>query len=107
MKVAGLIIGLILAVYFFQLKSAADLAVCLDCLNQRTRLTGARPRTEASSVTCKLQGSTRLPAFSMDGDFIIGGSFSLHAYMHTVYNNYTSMPEAVKCKGRSVKAVCG
>lgn len=89
MKVAGLIIGLILAVYFFQLKSAADWAVCLDCLNQRTRLTGARPRTEASSVTCKLQGSTRLPAFSMDGDFIIGGSFSLHAYMHTVYNNYT------------------
>ncbi|CAI5693452.1 unnamed protein product [Oreochromis niloticus] len=35
----------------------------------------------------------------MDGDFIIGGSFSLHAYMDTFYNNYSSIPKPVKCKG--------
>ncbi|XP_030599484.1 extracellular calcium-sensing receptor-like [Archocentrus centrarchus] len=35
----------------------------------------------------------------MDGDFIIRGSFALHAYMNTIYSNYTSMPESVKCKG--------
>uniref|UniRef100_I3JXZ0 G-protein coupled receptors family 3 profile domain-containing protein n=1 Tax=Oreochromis niloticus TaxID=8128 RepID=I3JXZ0_ORENI len=52
-------------------------------------------------MKCKLQGSTRLPAFSKDGDLVIGGAFSLHAYTHTVYNDYTIIPEPVKCKGRS------
>lgn len=99
METAGLTIGLILAVYFFQLNSVIVLAVCLDCLNYRNRFTAAHAGT---SVNCKLQGSTRLPAFSMDGDFIIGGSFSLHAYMDTFYNNYSSIPKPVKCKGRSV-----
>ncbi|XP_012772541.4 extracellular calcium-sensing receptor-like [Maylandia zebra] len=36
----------------------------------------------------------------MDGDFVIGGVFSLHTYAHTVYNDYTIIPEPVKCKGR-------
>lgn len=102
METAGLTIGLILAVYFFQLNSVIVLAVCLDCLNYRNRFTAAHAGTLVSSVNCKLQGSTHLPAFSMDGDFIIGGSFSLHAYMDTFYNNYSSIPKPVKCKGRSV-----
>uniref|UniRef100_A0A3Q0T2X1 G-protein coupled receptors family 3 profile domain-containing protein n=1 Tax=Amphilophus citrinellus TaxID=61819 RepID=A0A3Q0T2X1_AMPCI len=55
--------------------------------------------TVALSINCKLQGSTRLPAFSMDGDFIIGGAFSIHHYMQTVNHNYTAMPEPVRCIG--------
>ncbi|XP_005952569.2 extracellular calcium-sensing receptor-like [Haplochromis burtoni] len=35
----------------------------------------------------------------MDGDYIIGGIFSIHSYIHTVDSNYTTMPEPVRCKG--------
>ncbi|XP_019223001.1 extracellular calcium-sensing receptor [Oreochromis niloticus] len=92
-----LVTGLVLAVCLFHLNTA--LAVCLDDLSQRTMLTGAKVGTVESSVNCKLQGSTRPPAFSKDGDFIIGGAFSLHSYTQTAYNNYTNMPAPVKCKG--------
>ncbi|KAL2095671.1 hypothetical protein ACEWY4_007819 [Coilia grayii] len=50
-------------------------------------------------VTCRLQGSTKFPAFSKDGDFVIGGIFSIHYYMHTVQHNYTRVPEPLKCTG--------
>lgn len=95
-----LIICLVLAVCLFHLNTA--LAVCLDDLSQRAMLTGAKVGTVESSVNCKLQGSTRPPAFSKDGDFIIGGTFSLHSYTQTAYNKYTNMPTPVKCKGRLV-----
>ncbi|XP_067364023.1 extracellular calcium-sensing receptor-like [Channa argus] len=36
----------------------------------------------------------------MDGDYVIGGVFSIHMYMDTVKHNYTTMPEALKCTGR-------
>ncbi|XP_027136479.1 extracellular calcium-sensing receptor [Larimichthys crocea] len=36
----------------------------------------------------------------MDGDYVIGGVFSIHTYKQTVTHNYTSMPEPVKCRGR-------
>ncbi|KAM9359523.1 extracellular calcium-sensing receptor-like [Symphorus nematophorus] len=36
----------------------------------------------------------------MDGDYIIGGVFSVHTYMQTVKHNYTTMPEPLKCTGR-------
>uniref|UniRef100_A0A3Q3GHK5 Extracellular calcium-sensing receptor-like n=1 Tax=Labrus bergylta TaxID=56723 RepID=A0A3Q3GHK5_9LABR len=55
--------------------------------------------TGATSVKCQLQGVTRPPAFSMDGDYIIGGVFSIHYYMHTVKHNYTSLPEPLRCTG--------
>ncbi|XP_030008322.1 extracellular calcium-sensing receptor-like [Sphaeramia orbicularis] len=58
--------------------------------------------TKATSVKCKLQGNTHLPAFSMDGDYIIGGVFTIHQYMHTEVHDYTSMPEPLRCTG-SVK----
>ncbi|XP_032401807.1 extracellular calcium-sensing receptor-like [Xiphophorus hellerii] len=50
--------------------------------------------------TCSLQGAARLPAFSMDGDYVIGGVFSIHNSMHTVENNYTTAPESPSCSGR-------
>ncbi|XP_060928497.1 extracellular calcium-sensing receptor-like [Limanda limanda] len=39
------------------------------------------------------------PAFSMDGDYVVGGVFSIHYYMNTVRYNYTTMPEPLRCTG--------
>uniref|UniRef100_A0A671U4Z4 G-protein coupled receptors family 3 profile domain-containing protein n=1 Tax=Sparus aurata TaxID=8175 RepID=A0A671U4Z4_SPAAU len=36
----------------------------------------------------------------MDGDYAIGGVFSIHRYMHAVMHNYTMMPEPLRCTGR-------
>uniref|UniRef100_A0AAQ4NPJ4 G-protein coupled receptors family 3 profile domain-containing protein n=1 Tax=Gasterosteus aculeatus aculeatus TaxID=481459 RepID=A0AAQ4NPJ4_GASAC len=44
-----------------------------------------------SSGECKLQGATRQPAISMDGDYVVGGVFSIHYYTYTVKNNYTTI----------------
>ncbi|XP_070825795.1 extracellular calcium-sensing receptor-like [Chaetodon trifascialis] len=35
----------------------------------------------------------------MDGDYNIGGVFSIHNYMKTVKHNYTTMPEPQRCRG--------
>uniref|UniRef100_A0A8C7GGC9 Extracellular calcium-sensing receptor-like n=1 Tax=Oncorhynchus kisutch TaxID=8019 RepID=A0A8C7GGC9_ONCKI len=51
------------------------------------------------SIRCRLQGTPRPPAFSQDGDFVIGGVFSMHYYMHTVDHSYTSLPEPLQCTG--------
>lgn len=59
--------------------------------------------TEASSVVCKVQGSPRLPVFSKDGDYVIGGLFSIHYNMEAVKHNYTALPESLKCMGRLVR----
>ena len=72
------------------LKQSADLT------QERT---GAEVSTEASSVKCKLQATNRQPAFSVDGDNVIRGVFSIHTYMHTVNHNYTTKPEPQRCKG--------
>ncbi|XP_037533477.1 extracellular calcium-sensing receptor-like [Nematolebias whitei] len=39
----------------------------------------------------------------MDGDFVIGGVFSLHNKLLTVTNNYTTKPEPLRCTGRLVR----
>ncbi|XP_035984795.1 extracellular calcium-sensing receptor-like [Fundulus heteroclitus] len=62
-------------------------------------VTGAGLSVEASLVKCTLQGTARLPAFSIDGDFVFGGAFFLHYQMQTVVNNYTTMPELPRCTG--------
>uniref|UniRef100_A0AAY4DQW2 G-protein coupled receptors family 3 profile domain-containing protein n=1 Tax=Denticeps clupeoides TaxID=299321 RepID=A0AAY4DQW2_9TELE len=54
---------------------------------------------ETNSISCKSQGASRLPEFYKDGDFVIGGVFSIHYYMHAVEHNYTSLPESLKCTG--------
>nr|XP_046245282.1 extracellular calcium-sensing receptor-like [Scatophagus argus] len=35
----------------------------------------------------------------MDGDYVIGGVFSIHRYKQTTENNYTTMPEPLRCPG--------
>nr|XP_019943633.1 PREDICTED: extracellular calcium-sensing receptor-like [Paralichthys olivaceus] len=35
----------------------------------------------------------------MDGDYVVGGVFSIHYYMHTVRYNYTTVPEPLRCTG--------
>ncbi|XP_028428744.1 extracellular calcium-sensing receptor-like [Perca flavescens] len=35
----------------------------------------------------------------MDGDYVIGGVFSIHHIMHTVKHNYTTIPEPLRCTG--------
>ncbi|XP_026169589.1 extracellular calcium-sensing receptor-like [Mastacembelus armatus] len=35
----------------------------------------------------------------MDGDYVIGGVFSIHYNMHAVKHNYTTVPEPLKCTG--------
>nr|XP_046245276.1 extracellular calcium-sensing receptor-like [Scatophagus argus] len=35
----------------------------------------------------------------MDGDYVIGGVFSIHNYRHTETHNYTTMPDPLKCTG--------
>ncbi|KAK0141161.1 Extracellular calcium-sensing receptor [Merluccius polli] len=52
------------------------------------------------SVKCMLRGTPRPAAFTLDGDYLIGGVFSIHYNMKTVKNNYTSLPEPRECTGR-------
>lgn len=106
MEISALLIGLILSLALCQLNLA--LTGSANNLKHRAGLTedriGAGVSSEASSVKCNLQGSTRLPIFSMDGDYMVGGVFSIHYYMHIVTNNYTSIPKPLTCTGRLVKS---
>ncbi|XP_070399358.1 extracellular calcium-sensing receptor-like [Nothobranchius furzeri] len=54
---------------------------------------------KASTMKCTLQGTPRLPAFSKDGDFVIGGAFLIHNTMQTALYNYTTKPDSLMCKG--------
>lgn len=87
--------------------SALSLNVSWDVLKQKAEPSEARSGVmddnKASSVKCRLHGAARLPAFSMDGDYVIGGVFSIHNYIQTMKHNYTSMPEPLRCTGRLVK----
>ena len=111
MEISALCIGLILSLGLCELNSALVLNSSEDDVKQRAGLTedrtGAGVSTQTSSVKCKLQGTTRLPVFSMDGDYIIGGVFSIHHYMQTVKHNYTTMPEPLRCTGRLVRGRSG
>ncbi|XP_014826123.1 PREDICTED: extracellular calcium-sensing receptor-like [Poecilia mexicana] len=49
---------------------------------------------------CTQQGAAHTPAFSVDGDYIIGGVYSIHHNMHTVDNNYNTAPRIQSCTGR-------
>ncbi|XP_054901713.1 extracellular calcium-sensing receptor-like [Poeciliopsis prolifica] len=78
--------------------SVLSLGGSVDRLRQRTE--SADPLTRAAaSVQCTLQGTPRVSAFSKDGDFVIGGVFSIHHQLYTVIYNYTTNPEPPRCTG--------
>ncbi|XP_034460731.1 extracellular calcium-sensing receptor-like [Hippoglossus hippoglossus] len=79
MGISALFVCLIWALGLFELNSALGL--------------------NGSGMKCKLQGTAHPPAFSMDGDYVVGGVFSIHYYMHTVRYNYTTEPEPLRCTG--------
>ena len=103
----ALFIGLKLAVGVCELNSALAFNDSGDGQKQSFGLTeentSGRISSEVSSVKCNLQAHTRRPAFSMHGDYVIGGVFSIHHYKQTAMYNYTTIPEPQKCTGRSVR----
>ena len=110
MEISSLVISLILSLSLCEVNSALALKAARDGLKQRAWLTedtmGSGVSNEVSFVKCKLQSSTRLPAFSLDGDYVIGAVFSIHSFMQTVRHNYTTMPEPQTCTGRLVRGMC-
>lgn len=99
--------GLRLAVSFYELMSVVSLGVSVNALKHSPDpthpLDPAGINAEASSVQCILQGKPLVPAFSKDGDFVIGGVFSIHFKLHSVIYNYTTKPKSPRCTGRLVR----
>ncbi|XP_028817319.1 extracellular calcium-sensing receptor-like [Denticeps clupeoides] len=56
--------------------------------------------SETTYVSCTQQGTYSSPAFYKEGDFIVGGVFSMHFAMRVVEHNYTGRPEPLQCTGR-------
>lgn len=102
MDLSYLFICLRLGLVLFEMNSAFVLNDSRNTIKARAGA-GINTTTEASTVKCELQGTARLPAFSVDGDYIVGGVFSIHHYMHIVKNSYTTMPELLMCSGRLVR----
>ncbi|XP_051512044.1 extracellular calcium-sensing receptor-like [Myxocyprinus asiaticus] len=50
-------------------------------------------------VTCILQGDPQPPTLFKDGDFVIGGVFSIHYYLRTEKNTYIRRPQPLECGG--------
>ncbi|CAM4579230.1 unnamed protein product [Leuciscus chuanchicus] len=64
----------------------------------------AQPRqsedaTGPATCTCILQGDPQPPALFKDGDFIIGGAFTIHYYLRTEKHTYTRQPQPLECSG--------
>lgn len=59
---------------------------------------------KANWLSCRLWTDPQLPGIFMNGDFMIGGIFSIHYYTRSEQNTYTWQPSQLQCSGRSV---CG
>uniref|UniRef100_A0A4W4H5V1 G-protein coupled receptors family 3 profile domain-containing protein n=1 Tax=Electrophorus electricus TaxID=8005 RepID=A0A4W4H5V1_ELEEL len=57
---------------------------------------------KANPDSCRLWAEPQMPILSMDGDFVIGGIFSVHYYMKSEQNTYTTMPAQPQCAGRQL-----
>ncbi|XP_016385794.1 extracellular calcium-sensing receptor-like [Sinocyclocheilus rhinocerous] len=49
--------------------------------------------------SCILQGDPQPPALFEDGDFVIGGAFTIHYYVRTEKQTYTQRPQPLVCSG--------
>ena len=106
MELKVLLLGLRLALSLFEVNSVVALDGSQTGLTQRTGPTEAGTdgvSTQTVSMKCNLQVTARLPAFSKNGDYVIGGVFSIHFNTHTAIHNYTTMPEPSRCTGRLVR----
>lgn len=101
MEFSALLIGLRLALGLFEMNSALASSDSDDRIKQMADYTQAGAATTVEAL-CNLQDAPRRPAFSMDGDYIIGGVFSIHYNMQVVMHNYTTKPEPLRCTGRLV-----
>lgn len=57
-------------------------------------------RVNSLSLNCAFQDLARVPAFSMNGDVLIGGVFTIHTYIDVINLGYTTKPKLSKCTGR-------
>lgn len=57
---------------------------------------------KANPISCRLWTDPQLPGMFMNGDFVIGGIFSIHYYTKSEQNTYTWQPSQLQCAGRSV-----
>lgn len=107
MEIPAFFISLKLALSLFEGNSFVALGGSLNNLKTTAGLRETRNAdrvgSEPLSMKCMLLGSARLPAFSVDGDYIIGGVFSIHNNMLAVINNYTVAPKPQRCTGRLVR----
>nr|XP_020443808.1 extracellular calcium-sensing receptor-like [Monopterus albus] len=94
------LICLRLTLGLFELNSAPALNVCGAHLKERAGCTEVKAvaGVNTESVKCKLQGTAHLPAFSMEGNYVIGGVFSIHEYLPAVRHNYTTKPEPFRLR---------
>nr|XP_021328980.1 extracellular calcium-sensing receptor isoform X2 [Danio rerio] len=49
--------------------------------------------------TCNLQGDPQPPSLFSKGDFVIGGTFTIHYYLRTEKRTYTVRPQPLMCSG--------
>ncbi|KAL1256596.1 hypothetical protein QQF64_012141 [Cirrhinus molitorella] len=66
---------------------------CYDCINC------ADGEISNETGTCILQGDPQLPDLFEDGDFVIGGAFTIHYYVKTEKHTYTRRPQPLECSG--------
>lgn len=107
MELFAVFSSLIVSPLFLEVNSSLALNYSGNLLKLETELRGSRNdpgvRTSAPPLKCTAQGQGRLPVFSADGDYVIGGIFSIHHYKQTVKRDYAAMPEPERCGGRLVK----
>lgn len=104
MGISALCTLFLLTVALFEINVVCALGRLLTGFQQRTDFSGSgiTASTNASSVKCNLLGTAGSPVFSKDGDFVLGGMFTIHYKMHTEIYPYTAVPEPPKCTGRLV-----
>uniref|UniRef100_A0AAR2M2T8 G-protein coupled receptors family 3 profile domain-containing protein n=1 Tax=Pygocentrus nattereri TaxID=42514 RepID=A0AAR2M2T8_PYGNA len=63
-------------------------------------ITELRPAAcKSDPVSCRLWPDPQMPGLSMNGDFVIGGTFAIHFYLRTEQNSYTRPPLQLQCSG--------
>ncbi|KAL7870310.1 hypothetical protein SRHO_G00078070 [Serrasalmus rhombeus] len=67
-------------------------------------ITGLSPAVCVTDpVSCRLWSEPQMPGLSMNGDFIMGGIFSIHFTTSSEQNSYTRQPLQPQCSGRELR----